>query len=64
AVAIAGVARALGVADWYAYPVPTVPSVAPLALAPAVLIAALGAVLPPEAQRDVAGATAARSGAR
>ena len=64
AVAIAGVARALGVADWYAYPVPTVPSVAPLALAPAVLIAALGAVLPPEAQRDVAGATAARSGTR
>lgn len=64
AVAIAGVARALGVADWYAYPVPTVPSVAPLALVPAVLIAALGAVLPPEAQRDVAGATAARSGAR
>lgn len=64
AVAIAGVARALGVADWYAYPVPTVPSVAPLALAPAVLIAALGAVLPPDAQRDVAGATAARSGAR
>lgn len=64
AVAIAGVARALGVSDWYAYPVPTVPSVAPLALAPAVLIAALGAVLPPEAQGDVAGATAARSGTR
>lgn len=64
AVAIAGVARALGVADWYAYPVPTVPSVAPLALVPAVLIAALGAVLPPETQRDAAGATAPQAGTR
>ncbi len=33
---------------WYAYPVPTVPSVAPLVMAPAVLVAVAGAVLPAE----------------
>lgn len=33
---------------WYAYPVPTVPSVAPLVLAPAVWVALAGALLPPE----------------
>lgn len=44
----AGVARLGGTVDWYPYPVPTIPSVAPLALAPAVLIALAGAALPPE----------------
>ncbi len=33
---------------WYAYPVPTVPSVTPLVLAPAVLVALAGAVIPAE----------------
>jgi energy-coupling factor transport system permease protein len=58
AAAVAGVARALGVVDWYAYPVPTIPSVAPLALAPAVLIAAAGAAIPPESASDAAAGAA------
>ncbi len=33
---------------WYAYPVPTVPTVTPLALAPAVLVAVAGTLLPAE----------------
>ena len=57
AVAVAGgVALALAVAGylagdaggWYAYPLPTVPSVAPLALAPACLVAFAGTLVPPE----------------
>lgn len=48
AATVAGIARVSGVADWYAYPVPTVPSVTPLALVPAVLVALAGAALPPE----------------
>jgi energy-coupling factor transport system permease protein len=49
---LAGVARISGIAGWYPYPVPTVPSVAPLALGPAVLIALAGALLPPEGASD------------
>lgn len=48
AAVLAGIARASGVADWYAYPVPTLPSVAPLALLPAGLLALAGVALPPE----------------
>ncbi len=48
AVGIAALARASGTAAWYPYPVPTVPSVAPLALAPAALVAVAGAALPRE----------------
>lgn len=57
AVAVAGVAAAAIVTaaylagdagTWYAYPVPTVPSAAPLALAPAILVALAGALIPPE----------------
>ena len=48
AVGIAALARASGTAAWYPYPVPTVPSLAPLALAPAALVAVAGATLPPE----------------
>ncbi len=48
AVGIAALARASGTGAWYPYPVPTVPSLAPLALAPAALVAVAGAALPPE----------------
>ena len=54
AVVLAGVARLSGAADWYPYPVPTLPSAAPLVLAPAVLIALVGALLPPERADEVA----------
>lgn len=54
AIVVAGIARAQGLADWYAYPVPTLPSVAPLALAPAVMIALVGMAIPPEGGDDVA----------
>ena len=58
---VAGVARANGLVDWYPYPVPTTPSVAPLALAPALLIVLAGMVLPPEAlgEGDPGGETTA-----
>lgn len=42
------ISAAGGLSGWYAYPVPTVPSVTPLALAPAILVALAGALLPPE----------------
>ncbi len=58
AVALAALARASGVTAWYPYPVPSVPSGAPLALLPAVVIALSGAMLPPEAE-DVPGAAPA-----
>jgi energy-coupling factor transport system permease protein len=48
AAGLAAFARASGVAAWYPYPLPTVPSAAPLALAPAVLISLVGALVPPE----------------
>lgn len=62
AAALAGFAQASGVAAWYAYPVPTVPSLSPLALAPAVVVALSATMLPPEARDDdaPAGATDAR----
>jgi energy-coupling factor transport system permease protein len=46
--AVAGAARLTGAADWYPYPVPTVPSFAPLSLAPAVLVGLAGVLLPAE----------------
>ncbi|MDA8379975.1 MAG: energy-coupling factor transporter transmembrane component T [Actinomycetota bacterium] len=49
AVVVAAIARVSGVGDWYPYPVPSVPSLAPLAFAPAVLVAMAAAVVPPEA---------------
>ena len=57
AVVLAALARAQGLADWYAYPVPTAPSMAPLALAPAVLVALAGLGIPTE-RGDDAGAGA------
>lgn len=55
AAGVAGVAIAVGAhvagdaGSWYAYPVPTVPSLAPLALAPALVVAFAALALPPEA---------------
>lgn len=46
AVALAGVARATGAVGWYAYPTPSVPSLAPLALLPAVAVALAGLGIP------------------
>lgn len=49
AVTIAAVAYLAGDASaWYAYPVPTVPSASPLALAPALLVVLAGTLVPPE----------------
>lgn len=48
AAALAGIARLGGAASWYPYPVPTLPSLAPLAIAPAVVIALSGLVIPAE----------------
>lgn len=48
AASVALAARLTGAASWYPYPVPSVPSVAPLVLVPALLVAVAGAVLPPE----------------
>ncbi len=56
AVAAAGVSAAVlavvghmsGAGSWYAYPVPTVPSLAPLALAPALLVTAAASAIPRE----------------
>jgi energy-coupling factor transport system permease protein len=46
---VAVVAYALGeTGSWYAYPLPTVPSLAPAVLVPAVVIALAGALLPSE----------------
>jgi energy-coupling factor transport system permease protein len=59
AVAVAAVARASGLAGWYPYPVPTIPSVAPLALAPAVLIALTGLAIPPDRGSELGAGTGA-----
>lgn len=49
AVTIAVVAYLAGdPGGWYAYPLPTVPSAAPLALTPALLVALAGSAIPPE----------------
>lgn len=48
AIVVAAVARANGLAGWYPYPVPTVPSAAALALAPAIMISLTGMAIPPE----------------
>ncbi len=52
AVALAAVARGSEVVSWYPYPVPTVPSAAPLALVPAVVVALAAAMLPPDRDGD------------
>ncbi|HVC14853.1 MAG TPA: energy-coupling factor transporter transmembrane component T [Acidimicrobiales bacterium] len=46
--ALAVAVSAAGQGSWYPYPVPTVPSLAPLALAPALLLGLAGAILPAE----------------
>lgn len=52
AAVVAGVARLGGATAWYPYPVPTVPSSAPLALAPAVLIAVAAVLLPADGESE------------